>query len=143
MAERVLITGLGAITPLGLDMPSTWAAMLRGQSGVVRISRFDTAKFPSKIAAEVQGFDPAVVLGPKVARRTSRVSQFSIVAAREAVADARLRPAAEDPYRVGCLIGVSGTAVEGVTDLVMRLHDRGPTGVPVLVGTIVPPNMAA
>src|SRR5438874_6009860 len=120
MVERVLVTGLGAITPLGLDMPSTWSAMLRGVSGVVRTSHFDTTDFPSKIAAEVDGFDPAAALGSKVARRTSRVTQFSLVAAREAIADAGLHLPGADPYRVGCVIGVSGTAVEGVTDPVTR-----------------------
>src|SRR5579884_41267 len=143
MPERVLITGLGAVTPLGLDLPTTWSAMLRGQSGVVAVTRFDTTGFPSRIAGEVAGFDPAALLGPKLARRTSRVTQFALVAAQEAVRDAGLNLADEDPYRIGVLIGVSGSALEGTTDAVIRVHERGAEAIHPLTGAVVPPNMAA
>ncbi len=143
MVQRVLITGLGAVTPLGLDMPSTWQAMLRGESGVVAVTRFDTTGFPSRIAGEVTGFDSAALLGNKLARRTSRVTHLAMAAAQEAVRDAGLRMADEDPYRVGILVGVSGSALEGTTDAVIRVHERGPGAVHPLSGTIVPPNMAA
>ncbi len=117
--------------------------MLRGQSGVVAVTRFDTTGFPSRIAGEVAGFDPAALLGPKLARRTSRVTQFALVAAQEAVRDAGLNLADEDPYRIGVLIGVSGSALEGTTDAVIRVHERGAEAIHPLTGAVVPPNMAA
>ncbi|MBX5493450.1 MAG: beta-ketoacyl-[acyl-carrier-protein] synthase II, partial [Chloroflexi bacterium] len=90
VAGRVVITGMGAVTPLGLDVPSTWEAMLAGRSGIGPITRFDASGYRVRIAAEVQGFDPEPVMGKKEARRTDRFVQMALAATREALADARL-----------------------------------------------------
>lgn len=90
-ATGVVITGIGALTPVGLDRETSWAALLAGNSGVGPITRFDASDMPVRIAAEVSGFDPRVVLEGKRLRRTARFTQLAIAAAREAVADARLR----------------------------------------------------
>jgi len=96
-ATGAVITGIGALTPVGLDRESTWAALLAGESGVGPITHFDAGDMPVRIAAEVTGFDPATVLEGKRLRRTARFSQLAVAAAREAVADAGLAIATEAP----------------------------------------------
>ena len=82
---RVAVTGIGLITPLGLDVPATWNALLAGESGVDRITAFDTDGFETQIAAEVKGFDPTAYMDAKEARRADRFSQFAVAASREAL----------------------------------------------------------
>jgi 3-oxoacyl-[acyl-carrier-protein] synthase II len=89
-ADEVVITGLGAITPVGNDVPTTWEALRAGRSGVRTISSFDASDLPTRIAGEVSGFDPLQVMTPKQARRSARFSQFAVAAALQAVADAGL-----------------------------------------------------
>ncbi len=103
--KRVVITGLGAVTPVGNDVPSMWAALLAGKSGVGRIATFDPAAFDSQIAAEVKGFDPALYLNPKEIKRTEPFVQFAVAAAKQAVDDAQLAMDKEDPFRCGVIIG--------------------------------------
>ena len=93
---RVVITGIGALTPLGTTWPATWAGLVAGRSGIDTISAFDAADFPTRIAGEVRGFDPAAVLPVKRINRSSRASQLAVAAAREAVADAGLGPSLEE-----------------------------------------------
>jgi beta-ketoacyl-acyl-carrier-protein synthase II len=88
--KRVVVTGVGAVTPVGLDAPSTWAAMLEGQSGVGRITLFDASEYPVQIAGEVKGFDATGRVEPKELRRMDRYVQFGVIAAQEAFADAGL-----------------------------------------------------
>src|SRR5207237_9372878 len=88
--KRVGITGVGAVTPVGLDVPSTWAALLEGQSGVGKITLFDASEYPVQIAGEVKGFDPAGRIEPKELRRMDRYAQLGLIAAQEAFADAGL-----------------------------------------------------
>ncbi|MPV48763.1 beta-ketoacyl-ACP synthase II [Pseudactinotalea sp. HY160] len=90
MDDRVVISGIGSVTPLGITTRQTWAGLLAGRSGVDRISLFDPSDLPTRIAAEVRGFDAGAYLAPKQANRTSRTSQFAVVAAREAIRDAGL-----------------------------------------------------
>jgi 3-oxoacyl-[acyl-carrier-protein] synthase II len=85
-----VVTGIGALTPLGASAPETWRALLAGESGVAPVTLFDAAELPVRIAAEVKGLDGLVLLEPKRARRTARVSRLAIAAARQAVADAAL-----------------------------------------------------
>ncbi len=92
MDDRVVITGLGALTPLGNTWRDTWYSLKNGRSGVTRITQFDPTGLPTQIAAEVKGFDPEEFLTIKQVRRTSRASQFAVVAAREAIADAGFEP---------------------------------------------------
>ena len=120
------MTGLGAITPLGLDVPTTWAKILEGCSGVDRITSFDPTPYKTQIAAEVKGFDPTHYLPPKEARRLDRFTHFAIAASREALADAGLDLAQEDPTRVGVMIG---SALGGLHTLLREyevLRTRGP-----------------
>jgi 3-oxoacyl-[acyl-carrier-protein] synthase II len=124
--HRVLITGIGVISPLGLDLPSTWDAITKGRSGVDYITAFDTEGFDTHIAAEVKGFDPENYLERKEARRMDRFAQFAAVAAQEACRQANLEPGKEDPYRVGVIIG---SGIGGITTLSQQfevLNDRGP-----------------
>jgi 3-oxoacyl-[acyl-carrier-protein] synthase II len=92
MDDRIVITGLGALTPLGLNWRDTWSGLTGGRSGVARITQFDATGFATQIAAEIKGFDPDAGLTVKQVNRMSRASQLAVVAAREAVADAGLDP---------------------------------------------------
>ena len=112
MERRVLVTGLGAITPIGLSVKAFWQSLLSGVSGVSRITRFDTSEFTVKIGAEVNGFDPAQYFSPKEARRMDRYVQFAVVSALEAVKDAGLQLGQGqalslhyDLSRVGVIVG--------------------------------------
>ena len=113
--RRVVVTGLGAVTPIGNDWRSTWDAAVAGRSGIDFISTFDTSAFPVRIAAEVKGFDPAAIVGPKEARRLDRNVLLSVAAATEAFADASLEGVYE-PSRVGVLFG---TAIGGIPESVV------------------------
>jgi 3-oxoacyl-[acyl-carrier-protein] synthase II len=124
--HRVLITGIGVISPLGLDLPSTWDAITKGRSGVDYITAFDSEGFDTHFAAEVKGFDPENYLERKEARRMDRFAQFAAVAAQEACRQANLEPGKGDPYRVGVIIG---SGIGGITTLSQQfevLRDRGP-----------------
>src|SRR6266576_922946 len=116
--RRVVVTGLGAVTPIGADAPSTWRAAVAGESGIDFIRSFDASEFPVRIAAEVTDFDPSQVASPKDARRLDRNVLLSLGAAREAVSDARL-DGVYSPDRVGILFG---TAIGGFIKL-MEEHD--------------------
>jgi 3-oxoacyl-[acyl-carrier-protein] synthase II len=91
MTRRVVVTGLGALTPVGNDAEVAWANLVAGVSGAARISLFDPSALPIQIAGEVKGFDPAAHLGAKAARYMDRCGQLAVVAARQAVADAGLK----------------------------------------------------
>ena len=124
--RRVAITGLGAITPIGLDAPSSWAAAKAGTSGVDFIRAFDPDGFPVRIAAEVDGFDPTGVASPKEAKRLDRNVLLALGAAKEAWADAGVDGV--DPHRVGILVGSAIGGLPGIADqhrvLLERGHDR-------------------
>ncbi|MBN1439486.1 MAG: beta-ketoacyl-ACP synthase II [Anaerolineales bacterium] len=107
---RVVITGMGAITPLGLTVPELWQGLLEGRSGISRISQFDAGFLPCQIAGEVKGFDPGRYINIKEARRMARCSQFVLSTAQEALRAAGLEGGFPDPERVGVLLG---TAVGG------------------------------
>ena len=96
MKKRVVVTGLGAVTPVGNDVPTTWEALLAGRSGTAPITLFDSSDLHVDIAAEVKDFDPEALFGRRVARRNDRFTLFALEAARQAVADAEL------PLAVGC-----------------------------------------
>ena len=121
----MVVTGLGAVTPIGGDAPSTWRAALAGESGIDWIRAFDASAYPVRIAAEVKDFDPAAVASPKDARRLERNVLLALGAAREAVADAEL-DGAYDPGRVGILFGTAIGGVIGIAEQADILRDRGP-----------------
>ena len=145
--KRVVVTGLGAITPVGNDVPSMWAALLAGRSGLGTITSFDASAFASQIAAEVKGFDPARYLTPKEIKRTERFTQFAIGASKQAVADAGLQVEHEDPFRYGVIIG-SGM---GSMHLIEEQHNvylnKGPGKltpfmIPMLICNMAPGHVA-
>jgi 3-oxoacyl-[acyl-carrier-protein] synthase II len=122
--RRVAVTGIGAVTPLGLDASSTWEAALAGTSGIDFIRSFDASEFPVRIAAEVKDFDPTGLVSPKEARRMERNVLFALSAANEAIADAGL--ADFDPDRVGIVFGSAIGGVIGIVEQAEILRDRGP-----------------
>lgn len=118
-----MLTGLGAISPLGLDVATTWAGLLDGRSGVAPIRAFDASGASTRIAAEVGDFDSSRVLAGKRLRRSARFTQFAVAAAREAVADAGLDLAVEDPGRVGVVINAAVAGFDTVEVATRRFLD--------------------
>ena len=112
MERRIVVTGMGAVTPLGMGVEATWEGLRSGRSGISKISHFDASDFSSQIAGEVDGFDPADWLEPREVRHTDRFTQFAVAAAKMAVDDAGLDFERIDRDRVGVLIGsgIGGTA---------------------------------
>src|ERR671910_124745 len=121
--RRIVVTGLGAVTPIGNDVASSWNAALKGQSGVDFIGAFDTEGFPVRIAAEVKGFDPTTVVSAKEARKLDRNVLFAVASAKEAVADAALN--GFDSSRVGIVFGSAIGGVLGVMEQAGILRDPG------------------
>ena len=126
MTDRVVVTGIGLVTPVGLDRKTTWDSLLEGKSGIDYISLFDAEGFESRIAAEVNDFDAAPILGLKEARRLDRFAQFACVAALEALEDAGLDMATEDPDRFGVLIGSGVGGIMTITEQHKILLNKGP-----------------
>ena len=146
MERRVVVTGIGAITPLALDAEGTWKALVAGQSGIGRITSFDTSAFDVLIGAEVKGFDPEERLDKKTAKRMDRYCQLAVCAALEAVEDSGVK-VDEDPERVGILIG-SGIGGTHTWEEQHELHiTRGPSRVspfmiPMMISNIASGNLA-
>lgn len=137
--RRVVITGLGALTPLGNDVASTWETCIAGKSGVARITLFDPSPFVTQFAAEVKGFDPEAHLGRKEARRMDRFTQFAVVASRQALEDARLDLEHEDRTRIGVIIGSGIGGIGTITATVDLMRERGPSRVsPFFVPMMLP-----
>ncbi len=124
--RRVVVTGMGMVTPLGLDVASNWDALVHGKSGIGRISRFDPAPYETQIAGEVHGFDPATVMDRKEVRRTDRFTHFAVGAAAQALADAKLDTIA-DPERVGTSIATGVGGLETLIKEVVLMEERGPS----------------
>ena len=122
--KRVAVTGIGAVTPLGLDVPSTWRAALAGESGVGWISTFDTDGLPVRVAGEVKGFDPTQVVSAKEARKLERNVLLGVAAGREALSDSGLN--GFDPTRVGIVFGSAIGGVPGILEQADVMRERGP-----------------
>lgn len=105
--RRVVVTGIGAVTPLGLDMESTWEALINGRSGVGPITRFDSSVLPVHVACEVRNFDPTPYIDPREVRRTDLFEQYALAAAHQAVKQAGLTITPELADEVGVVIGSS------------------------------------
>ena len=121
--RRVAVTGLGAITPIGLDAPSTWRAAVAGESGVDFIQAFDASEFPVRIAGEVKGFDSTSVAPPKEARRMDRNVLLALGAAQEAWRDSGINGV--DPARVGIVVGSAIGGLPGIVEQQDVLRERG------------------
>jgi len=140
--RRVVVTGLGAVTPLGVTATETWDAMVSGRSGAGPVTLFDATGFPVRIAAEVKDFDAAEIFGKRRARHLDRFAQFALVASREAVADAAL-DVATNPDRVG-VVYASGIGGLGTLEReVGVLLERGPEWVSPYMCPMMIPNIAA
>jgi 3-oxoacyl-[acyl-carrier-protein] synthase II len=126
MTRRVVVTGLGAITPIGNDVPATWDSMMNGRSGIGRITRFDPAPYETQIAGEVKDFDPLKVMDRKEIRRTDRFTQLAVGAAVEAMADAKLDTARETD-RIGVAIATGVGGLETLIEQVLVMEKRGPS----------------
>jgi 3-oxoacyl-[acyl-carrier-protein] synthase II len=126
MANRVVVTGIGLVTPVGSNRKTTWDSLLQGKSGIDYISLFDAEGYESRIAAEVNDFDAATILGRKESRRLDRFAQFACVAALEALEDAGLDMGTEDPDRVGVLIGSGVGGIITITEQHKILLNKGP-----------------
>jgi 3-oxoacyl-[acyl-carrier-protein] synthase II len=140
--RRVVITGLGMVTPVGLSAPDTWQAVLAGRSGAGRITRFDPSALPVQIAAEVKGFDGAGLLGAKLSRQVSLFVQFAAQAAKEALEDSGLDVGREGD-RCGCMIGVGLGAFGDIEEQAHVFREQGPRRVSPLLLPYAIPNMAA
>jgi 3-oxoacyl-[acyl-carrier-protein] synthase II len=124
--RRVVVTGIGVVSAVGLDLPSFWEGLLAGKSGIDRITAFDAKDFTCQIAAEVRGFDAATVMDPKEARRNDRYTHFAFAAAKQAVADAALDVTKVDGDRFGVFLssGIGGMATYEAQARV--LMEKGP-----------------
>ena len=126
MKRRVVVTGLGALSPLGLDTQSLWAGLMAGNSGVGPITRFDPEGYPVSFAAEVKGFDPDRWIDPKEAKKHDRFIQFALVASEMALKDASLEITEEIADDTAVYIGSGIGGLESVCEAVGRLNERGP-----------------
>ena len=124
--QRVVVTGLGIISPLGLNTADTWNAVVNGRSGIDYITSFDAEAFDTRFAAEVKGFNPEDYLDRKLARRMDRFSQFAAVAAMEACQQANLEPRSMDRYSVHVVVGSGVGGINTLTEQHRVLMERGP-----------------
>ena len=129
MSKNVVVTGIGIISPLGLDSTSTWNSLIEGKSGVDYIGSFDTEQFETHIAAEVKNFNPEDFLDKKEARRMDRFVQFAAVATQEALLNANIKLSDENPERVSVMIGSGIGGILTLSKEMEVLLERGPSRV--------------
>ncbi len=141
-SNAVVVTGIGALTPVGNDREQSWSALLAGRSGVAEITRFDPEGMPTRIAAEVKGFVPEDHFDRKRLRRSERFSQYSVVAAREAVRDAGVEIGGDPQARVGVQINNAVAGFPGIEASTDRMHEDPRKVSPYFVSSVIP-NMPA
>ena len=130
--RRVVVTGLGIVSPIGNDIPSFWSSVKAGKSGIAPITLVDASDLAVKIAGEVKNFDPALRIDPKEAKKMDRFAQFSVYAAIEALQDAGLTKEALDSERTGVCLGTGQGGSQSIEEAGIRLNERGPSRVPPL-----------
>ena len=141
--RRVVVTGMGAITPIGNSVEEFWNGIKEGKTGFGPITYFDTADYRCKLAAEVKDFDPAQYMDKKSARRMEQFCQFAVAAAGQAIADAGLTMEQEDPYMVGCSVGSGIGSLQAMEREYDRLKEKGPGRVGPMLVPLMISNMAA
>ena len=141
--RRVVVTGMGAITPIGNSVEEFWSGIKEGKTGFGPITYFDTADYRCKLAAEVKDFDPAQYMDKKSARRMEQFCQFAVAAAGQAIADAGLIMEQEDPYMVGCSVGSGIGSLQAMEREYDRLKEKGPGRVGPMLVPLMISNMAA
>lgn len=145
--QRVVITGVGLVTPLGNDVATTWANLVAGRSGVGPITRFDASDLPVRIAAEVRGFDPVPYVGAKDLKKVDPFCQFAIAAAEMAIVDARIAGSPYDASRIGVIVGAGMGGIATVEHYVAAYREHGikkisPFFIPRLIANMAPGQIA-
>ena len=143
MSRRVVVTGMGAITPIGNSVEEFWNGLKEKKVGIAPITYFDTTDYKAKLAAEVKDFDPKQFMDPKAAKRMEQFCQFAVAATRQAVEDADLDMSQEDPFRVGVSIGSGIGSLQSVEREYKKLLEKGPGRVKPLLVPMMITNMAA
>ena len=141
--RRVAVTGMGAVTPIGIGKEEFLRALKEEKTGFAPITAFDTSEYKVKLAAEVKGFDPENFMEKKTARRMERFSQFAVAAAKEAIEDAGLDMSLEDPFRIGCSIGSGVGSLQAFEREHSRLLEYGKGKVAPLFVPLMISNMAS
>ena len=141
--NRVVVTGLGVMSPLGESVNEFWDSLVTGKSGIGKITLCDTDEFPNDIAGEVTGFDPGQYIDPKEAKRMARFSQMAVAAAAVAIEDAKINISDEDPWRLGVLIGNGNGGFPTTQDNAAILFKRGAMKMSPFFVPMILPNMAA
>lgn len=143
MSRRVVVTGMGAVTPVGVGVNAFWEGIKQEKTGFAPITRFDASGYKCRMAAEVRDFQPEDFMDKKSARRMELFCQFAVAAAGEALQDAALDMEKEDPYRVGCSIGSGIGSLQAIEREYARLLEKGPSRVAPLFVPLMISNMAA
>lgn len=143
MSRRVVVTGMGAITPIGLSVPEFWQAVKKGTIGFGEITRFDTSEYKVHVAAEVKEFDGKNYMDAKAAKRMELFCQYAVAATKEAIEDAGLKMEEEDPYLVGTAIGSGVGSLQALEREHKKLMEKGPGKVNPLFVPLMISNMAA
>ena len=141
--RRVVVTGMGAITPIGNDVDSFWNSLKEKKVGIGPISYFDTTDYKAKVAAEVKGFNAKDYMDPKAARRMELFSQYAVAAAKEAIEDSGLDMTKEDPFMVGVSIGSGIGSMQAFEKSYKILLEKGPNRVAPLLVPMMISNMAS
>lgn len=140
--RRVVVTGMGTVNPIGLNVDEYWEGLKAGKTGFGKITYFDTTDFKVKVAAEVKGFVAADRMDKKAARRMEPFAQYAVAAAKEAFEDAGLDMEKEDPYRVGCAIGSGVGSLQSIEREHKKLLEKGPSRINPLLVPLMITNMA-
>ncbi len=143
MSRRVVVTGLGAITPIGNNVEEFWNGLKEKRVGIGPITYFDTAEYKVKLAAQVKDFEPKKYMDPKAAKRMEQFCQFAVIAAKEALEDAGIDMTSEDPFRVGVSVGSGIGSLQSIEREYKKLLDKGPGRVNPLLVPLMICNMAA
>ena len=143
MSRRVVVTGLGAVTPIGNNVDDFWASVKAGKIGFDHITKFDTTDYKCHIAAELKDFNPQDFMDRKAAKRMEPFSQYAVAAAKQAIDDSGLDIEKEDPYMVGCAIGSGVGSLQAMERETQKLYEKGPNRVNPLLVPLMTCNMAA
>ena len=143
MSRRVVVTGLGAVTPIGNNVDDFWAAVKAGKIGFDHITKFDTTDYKCHIAAELKDFNPQDFMDRKAAKRMEPFSQYAVAAAKQAIDDSGIDIEKEDPYMVGCAIGSGVGSLQAMERETQKLYEKGPNRVNPLLVPLMICNMAA
>lgn len=143
MKRRVVVTGMGAITPVGNNVNEYWESLKAGKVGIGPITYFDASDYKATLAAQVKDFNPKDYMDPKAARRMETFSQFAVAAAKEAMEDSGLDMTKEDPYRVGVSIGCGVGSLQRMESEEHKLVTKGPSRISPLMVPMLISNMAA